>query len=268
MSEPEKGVGPAPDDSAERVGGDAPHVHETHATDREQLLRRLRPDTPERVDGQLLEKTFDSFGRDDGQAVRLLPPGGDLREKLVRRDARRDGEGGRLEDRRFQAPRDRHAERLVPRVLRDVEVRLVERERLDERRHRAVEIEDLLRDGGVALEVGTHDRERGAEAHRARHRNRRAHAELSSLVARGRDDAAALGIPADGNGPSPERGIVALLDGRVEGVHVEVEDAAGGAHDADRGRARSSPHVTTSAATRAGRVPPIPPVPPTDPARK
>ena len=50
------------------------------------------PDAPERVDRQLLQEALDPFGRDDGQAVRLLPVGGDLGEELVRRDAGRGGQ--------------------------------------------------------------------------------------------------------------------------------------------------------------------------------
>ena len=47
----------------------------------------------------------------------------------------------------------RRAERLAPRVLGDVEIRLVERERLDERRDRAEDLEDRLRRRAVLLEV-------------------------------------------------------------------------------------------------------------------
>ena len=42
------------------------------------------------------------------------------------------------------------AERLAPGVLGHVEIRLVQRQRLHERRDRAVEREDLLRDGGTS----------------------------------------------------------------------------------------------------------------------
>ena len=65
-----------------------------------------------------------------------------------------------------------------------------------------------------------------AEAHRARHRNRRTDAERARLVAGGRDDAALLGIAADGDRTSAQLRLVALLNGRVEGVHVDVQDAA------------------------------------------
>ena len=95
-------------------------------------------------------------------------------------------------DQRLQPPRDVHAERLVPRVLGDVEVRLVERQRLDERRDRPEDREHLLRDRAVLLEVGRDDRQLRAEPDGARHRDRRPHAERARLVAGGRDDAARL----------------------------------------------------------------------------
>src|SRR6201999_491553 len=49
--------------------------------------------------------------------------------------------------------------------------------------------------------------------------------ELSGFVARGRNDAALAGS-ADGNRLAAEIRIVPLLDGRVEGIHVDVDDLA------------------------------------------
>ena len=64
-----------------------------------------------------------------------------------------------------------------------------------------------------------------AEFHRLAARHRAVHAEGARLVARGRDDAAALGV-ADRHRAAAQRGVVALLDRGVEGVHVDVDDAA------------------------------------------
>ena len=66
----------------------------------------------------------------------------------------------------------------------------------------------------------------GHRPHRARHRHRRAHAERPRLVAGGGDDAARCGRAADGDRLAAQLRVVALLDGRVERVHVDVEDAA------------------------------------------
>ena len=84
--------------------------------------------------------------------------GRDLREELVRRDAGRRREPGRRRgSRAFSRCATVFAERLAPRVLGDVEIRLVERQRLDQRRHRAEDLEHLLRGRAVLLEVGPDD---------------------------------------------------------------------------------------------------------------
>ena len=123
--------------------------------------------------------------------------------------------------------RDLAPERQLPRVLGHVEIRLVERQRLDPRRHRAEDLEHRLRRGAVLLEVGPDDRQVRAQADRARHRHRRAHAEGASLVAGRRHHAPASRAAADRHGLAAQRRVVALLDRRVEGVHVDVQDAAG-----------------------------------------
>ena len=164
------------------------------------LRGRHRADAPQRVDRQALQEALDPLGRDHGQAVRLLPARGDLRQELVGRDAGRRGQPGGLADLLLEPPRHGHAERFAPRVLGDVEIRLVERQRLDQRRDLAVEREDLLRHGAVLLEVRADDHQRRAQAHGARHRDRRAHAERPRLVARRRDDAALVGSPPTATG--------------------------------------------------------------------
>ena len=68
-----------------------------------------------------------------------------------------------LADARLQPLRDRRRQRLAPGVLGDVEIRLVERQRLDERRHLAEDREHRVRRGLVAREIRRHDDERRAE---------------------------------------------------------------------------------------------------------
>ena len=129
-------------------------------------------------------------------------------------------------DQRLDPLRHVHGQRLAPGVLGHVEVRLVERQRLDERRHRPEDREHLLRHRPVLREVRPDDDQVGTEAHGPRHRNGRAHAKRPRLVAGRRHDAARRGRPADRHGPAPQFGPVALLDRRVERVHVDVDDAA------------------------------------------
>ena len=83
-----------------------------------QLAGRHGPDAPERVDGKLLEEPLHALGRDDGQAVRLLPARGDLREELVRRDAGRGRQPRLLADPRLEAPRDVRRRAARPRRSR------------------------------------------------------------------------------------------------------------------------------------------------------
>ena len=52
-----------------------------------QLLRRHRPNAPQRVDGQLLQKRLDPPRSNDRETVGFLPPGCNFGEELVRRDA-------------------------------------------------------------------------------------------------------------------------------------------------------------------------------------
>jgi hypothetical protein len=143
-------------------------------------------------------------------------------------DAGRGREAGRFADLRLQAPGHVDGQRLVPGVLGDVEVGLVERERLDQRRHGAEEREHLGRHGPVFTEIGRHHRELRTEPDRTRHRHGGAHAERASLVARGGHHAAALRPAADGDRLPAQFRPVALLHGRIEGVHVDVDDPAHG----------------------------------------
>src|SRR6185295_1367833 len=135
--------------------------------------------------------------------------------------------GGEVElllDRPLDARRDVHGERLAPAVLGHVQIRLVERERLHQRRHR---VEDRHHAAGGFLvlgEVRRHDHKLRTQAHRARHRHRRSHAELPRLVARRGHHAARLGRAADDQRLAAQLGMVSALDGRIESVHVEVDD--------------------------------------------
>jgi hypothetical protein len=54
------------------------------------------------------------------------------------------------------------------------------------------------------------------------------HPEGSRFIACRRNDAPPMGLPTDSNGFSAECGVIALLNGRVERIHVDVKDAAHG----------------------------------------
>ena len=118
-----------------------------------------------------------------------------------------------------------------------VQERLVERERLDERRVAFEDGEHLLAGLGVGREARRHHDRLGRQPQRPRHRHGAPDAEGAHLVARGQHHAA-LRVAADDDRPAAQLGPVALLDGRVEGVHVHVED---GAHAALAPRRHATP---------------------------
>ena len=78
----------------------------------------------------------------------------------------------------------------------------------------------------VGREVRRHDVKTGAHADRAAHRHGRSDSVPPRLVARGGDDTARLGGATDRYGPAAQIGTVTLFDRRVEGVHVDMENAS------------------------------------------
>ena len=106
-----------------------------------------------------------------------------------------------------------------------IEKRLVDRERLDQRRQRLHHGAPRGRPG-IFVHVGPHDAGVRAQAQRLEHRHRRAHAVGARDVAGGRDHAALAA--ADDDRLVGERGIVALFDGGVERVAIDMGDASAG----------------------------------------
>ena len=181
---------------------------------------------PQRIDRKLLQKWFDAIGMNHREAIRLLPARRDLREKFVRRHAGRRRQARLLEDALLQPPGNRGPQRLCPRILRHVEIGLVERQRLDEGRHVAEDPENEIRRGFVSRKIRRHDDELGTQPDRLRHRHRRVHAIVPRLVAGRRDDAALVRPAADRKWLAAQRWIVALLDRRIKRIHVDVKNPA------------------------------------------
>ena len=108
----------------------------------------------------------------------------------------------------------------------DVEERLVERQRLDERRERAEDRHDLARHLDVAVEsAAARGRPRGRGGGAATSAWRSARRTCAPRTRRPRRRRA-LRRAADDHRLAPQRRVVALLDGRVEGVEVGVDDGA------------------------------------------
>ena len=125
------------------------------------------------------------------------------------------------------------------------------------------DVEDLVAGSRVGPWRGRTTIAVGREAQRARHRHGAADAERPHLV-RGREHDAAAGVAADDDGLAPQRRVVALLDGRVERVHVEVDDRPGRRRAIPCPRYRRLPRrlrpsrpSPSSSARRAGAPPPL-----------
>ena len=113
--------------------------------------------------------------------------------------------------------------RDVLQVFGYVEVGFIERQRLDARRVLREDLADLLGDILVDLEAWLHENQVRALPLGRHRRHRRSDPELAGFVACGRDNATLTGT-ADGDRLAPELRIVPLLDGCIEGVHVDVDD--------------------------------------------
>ena len=117
------------------------------------------------------------------------------------------------------------ADAMPLQILGHVEIGLVQRQRLDDRRVFGEDRADLPRHLLVDVEARLHKDQVGTFPLRGDRRHGGAHAELSRFVACRRDDAA-LPRSADGDRLAAQLRIVALLDGGVEGVHIDVDDLA------------------------------------------
>ena len=124
---------------------------------RRQRARALRPDAPQPRDRQRREERGAAVGRHLELAVRLGHVGRDLGDQLDVRDAGRRGQPDLVGDARAQPPGDLGG-RAEQRLRRGhVQERLVERQRLDQRRDRAEDVEHARADVGVGVVARRHD---------------------------------------------------------------------------------------------------------------
>ncbi len=166
-----------------------------------------------------------SCGPDHREPVGLSHLRAELCEQLVVRDADGGGEAGAVADPPLDLARHVGAVAEEPDAAGDVEESLVQRQAFHLVRELAKHLEYLRRDLAVALEARRHDHRMRTAPECLAHRHRGVHAEAAHLVARGRDHAAAAGA-ADDQRLARELGPVVLLDGRVERVHVDMQDRA------------------------------------------
>ena len=197
-------------------GADAEPVH---------LGRRHRADGMEPAHIEGLDEGGAAAGRDHEQPVRLAVVGGELGEELVIGHPGRGGQPRPFANAGPDRLGDLRRRRDALQVLGDVEVGLVQRQWLDDGRVLGEHGADLLRHCLVHVEARPDEDQLGAFPPRRDPGHGRSHAEAPGLVARRRHDAA-LARAAHRDGLAAQGGVVALLHGRVEGIHVDVDDLA------------------------------------------
>ena len=201
------------------------HVADRLETEGGELFLRAPADAPEAAHGKRHEAADGFLGTNFDEAVGLFEVACELGEELVRRDADGGDELGLFADLCLELLGEgarRGSEELH---ARDVQEGFVDGERLDERRVTREDGEDLGGDGAVERVVSLHEDAVGAAAARRFHGHCRVHAALARFIGGGRDDAARR-KPADDDGLSSVFGMLALLDGGEEGIHIDVKDRA------------------------------------------
>ena len=119
---------------------------------------------------------------DHEQSIGFFPVGGNLRQKFVRGDACGSGELRLVANLASNGLRRFGRRRNSGQLLSHVEVGLIERERLDERRVTMKNVADLSRYNAIFLEVRSDEYSLRTETPRATRRHRRMHSEFSRLV--------------------------------------------------------------------------------------
>jgi hypothetical protein len=183
--------------------------------------------SPESTDGQRRQKGAHRGVRDHALAVRLRHVRGDLGHEFHGRDPGRRRQLQLVRDADAQARGDGGGVSEQGTRGGDIEEGLVERQWLDQGRDAPEDGQQQFARLRIGLEAWAHHDRGGCPAHRLDHRHRAAHPEPAHLVGGGQDHPAP-GISAHDHRQAPQLGMIALLDRRIEGVHVEVNDRAFG----------------------------------------
>ncbi|EPQ45018.1 hypothetical protein MPS_0831 [Mycobacterium pseudoshottsii JCM 15466] len=166
------------------------------------------------------------FRRHQQQAVRLGLLAGDFGQKLRPRHADGDGQPDPPAYVFPQPRRDLHRCARDPAQAGHIEKRLIHRKRL----HQWSAVAEHLEHGITGPHVGAHTRRHHhglrAQPPRLSSVHRGADPVCLGLIARRQHDTAA-----DDHRPTPQRGVVTLLDGRVERIQVRVQDGGIAVHE-------------------------------------
>jgi len=187
------------------------------------LGRRRRPDAMKLAHRQAGDKIRAARRGNDAQAVGLVLVRGDLGQELVVRHPGRSRQVRRFLDAGTDLLGDLGGRGHALQVVGDVEIGLVQRQGLDERRIVEEDFADLVRHLAINVEAVLDEDEVRAFALGGDRRHGRAHAVDARLIAGRRDDPAQP-APADGHGLAAQLRKVALLDRREKGIHVDMDD--------------------------------------------
>ena len=184
-----------------------------------QLGRGDRADPPEALDREGMEELELALRVDDEQAVGLGHAARHLGEELGPGHAHGYGQPNALGDLPAQPHCDLASRARDPPQPADVEERLVDRQALDQGCGLVEHLEHRLAGLRVGRHARLHDNRPRAQPARLGAAHGRTNPERLGLIAGGEHDA-----PADDDGTPAQAGIVPLLDRRVEGVEVGVQD--------------------------------------------
>ncbi len=144
---------------------------------------------PQAADGHGPQERRHFLRPDHDQPVGLFPVGGQLGQEFVGGDTGRGGEMQFVFDPILDSGGDRDRVGVQPLHPGDVEERLVERQRLDERREGGQDVPDLHGNPGVFFMVPRYEDALGAEPPRLAHRHGRMDAVAAGFVRGGGNDA-------------------------------------------------------------------------------
>ena len=214
-----------------------------------------RPDAMEFAYRQLRYKVRPHFRGDDEQPVGLAMVRRELCQEFVVGHPRRGGQPCLPADGSPDFLRNRSRRTPIDQRRCHIEIGLVERQWLNERRIVRKDRTDLLRHRSIDIKARRHEHQFGAFAPGRDRGHCRVHAVFARLVTRGSHHAP-RSAAADGDRDPAQRRIIALLHRRIKGVHVDVDDAADSGRRFGRVRHAAVDDITrrVDARTKRGRL--------------
>ena len=189
------------------------------------LFGRYGADTPEGLDRKAVDKLLCRVGMNRAEAVGLAVVGGNLGQEFIIGNAGGGDEVEAFANLLLDFAGDIDGQFNARLVLGNVEEGLVERDRLDDV---GVFVEDFVNLFGnrlIDLHPSGDEDKVGAEPLRRNGGHGGVDAELARLIAGCGDDTSLVGV-ADGDRLAAQFGIVALFNGGVEGIHIDMYDTS------------------------------------------